>query len=44
MPCVEKKPTFSHNPEHTMSRVKHGGGRMLLWGCFSSIRNRELIV
>ncbi len=40
--CVWQKPNTAHHPEHTIPTVKHGGGSIMLWGCFSSAATGKL--
>ena len=37
------KPNTAHHPEHTIPKVKHGGGSIMLWGCFSSAGTGKLV-
>ena len=37
------KPNTSHHPEHTIPIVKHGGGSIMLWGCFSTAETGKLV-
>ena len=37
------KPNTSHHPENTIPTVKHGGGNIMLWGCFSSAGTGKLV-
>ena len=37
------KPNAEHQPEHTIPSVKHGGGRIMLLGCFSSADTGKLV-
>ena len=32
-----------HHPENTIPTVKHGGGSIILWGCFSSAGPGKLV-
>ena len=37
------KPNTAHQPERTIPTVKHGGGSIMLWGCFSSAGTGKLV-
>jgi hypothetical protein len=37
------KPNTSHYFENSNPIVKHGGGSIMLWGCFSSAETGELV-
>ncbi|MCI4379917.1 hypothetical protein PGIGA_G00233920 [Pangasianodon gigas] len=40
---VWRKPNTEHDPEHTIPTVKHGGGSIMLWGCFSPAGKGKLV-
>ena len=40
---VWRKPNTAHPREHTIPTVKHGGGSIMLWGCFSSAGTGKLV-
>ena len=33
---VWRKRNAEYNPKNTIRTVKHGGGNLMLWGCFSA--------
>ena len=37
---VWRKRNAEYNPKNTIPTVKHGGGNLMLWGCFSAKGNR----
>ena len=40
--CLAKTNTV-HHPKHTIPSVKHGGGNIMLWGCFFSAGTGQLV-
>lgn len=40
---VWRKANTADEPHHTIPTVKHGGGNIMLWGCFSSSGPGELV-
>uniref|UniRef100_A0A6I8RG85 Uncharacterized protein n=1 Tax=Xenopus tropicalis TaxID=8364 RepID=A0A6I8RG85_XENTR len=41
--CVWRKKNAAYDPQNTIPTVKHGGGNILLWGCFSAKGTGQLI-
>ena len=40
---VWRKPNHSHHPENIIPTVKHSGGSIMLWGCFSLAGTGKLV-
>ncbi len=40
-PCLEEEED-EYNPKNNIPTVKHGGGNIMLWGCFSAKGNRPI--
>ncbi|KAL0147018.1 hypothetical protein M9458_057542 [Cirrhinus mrigala] len=40
---VWRKPGTAHHLSNTVPTVKHGGGSIMLWGCFSAARTGRLV-
>ena len=38
--CVQ---ATAHHPEHTIPTVKHGGGSIMVWACFSSAGTGKMV-
>jgi hypothetical protein len=38
-----RKPGTAHQPSNTIPTVKHGGGSIILWGCFSAAWTGRLV-
>ena len=41
--CVWRRPGTAHHLENTIPTVKHGGGSIMLWGCFSAAGTGRLV-
>ena len=41
--CVWWKPSTAHHPSNTTITMKHGGGSIMLWGCFSVTGTGRLV-
>ncbi|KAK1788768.1 hypothetical protein P4O66_002579 [Electrophorus voltai] len=40
---IWQKDGTAYNPKNTIPTVKHGGGNIILWGCFSAKRPSHLV-
>ena len=40
---VWSKSNTAHHPEHTIPTVKHGGGSIMVWACFSSAGTGKMV-
>uniref|UniRef100_A0AAZ3SLG3 Transposase Tc1-like domain-containing protein n=1 Tax=Oncorhynchus tshawytscha TaxID=74940 RepID=A0AAZ3SLG3_ONCTS len=40
---VWRKSNTAHHPEHTLPTVKHGGGSIMVWACFSSAGTGKMV-
>ena len=40
---IRRKPNTSHHPENIIPTVKHAGGSIMLWGCFSLAGTGKLV-
>uniref|UniRef100_A0A8C7GHX2 Transposase n=1 Tax=Oncorhynchus kisutch TaxID=8019 RepID=A0A8C7GHX2_ONCKI len=40
---VWRKSNTAHHPEHTIPTVKHGGGSVMVWACFSSAGTGKMV-
>ncbi len=40
---VWRKPSTAHHLSNTVPTVKHGGGSIMLWGCFSAAGTGRLV-
>lgn len=37
------QPNTSRHPKNTIPTVKHGGGSIMLWGCFAALGTGKLV-
>ena len=40
---IWEKPSTPHHPSNTIPTMKHGGGSIMLWGCFTVARTGRLV-
>ncbi len=40
--CVWRRRNAAYDPKNTVPTVKHGGGNIMLWGCFSAKGTEQL--
>uniref|UniRef100_A0AAZ3QCA1 Transposase n=1 Tax=Oncorhynchus tshawytscha TaxID=74940 RepID=A0AAZ3QCA1_ONCTS len=40
---VWRKSNTGHHPEHAIPTVKHGGGSIMVWACFSSAGTGKMV-
>uniref|UniRef100_A0A8C7CN71 Uncharacterized protein n=1 Tax=Oncorhynchus kisutch TaxID=8019 RepID=A0A8C7CN71_ONCKI len=41
--CDSLRGNTAHHPEHTIPTVKHGGGSIMVWACFSSAGTGKMV-